>query len=360
MRLSRRRLLASLGPLVAAAPAAALLTGSASADGHGEPTTNSTEGHDHAGSGELEPVSLDGPDSQLLPPAAGLAREYELVAAHGAVEIAKGVTYDAWTYNGTVPGPIIRATEGDVLRVGFRNDSPQGHTVHFHGTHPTDMDGSTKPVAPGEAFTYEFQARPAGLHLYHCHVRPLAEHLARGLYGVLIVDPKATLPAAQEFVMVLSGFDLDGDGRNELYAVNGRPFYYARHPITVIRGKPVRIYLANLTEYDPVSSFHLHAAFFRHYPTGTAREPVYTDTVTLAQGERCILEPEFPENGLYMFHPHQSSMADRGAMGWFNVAESEEQAARQLAGASSGDYADDLTRCAPCVGTLGAKAITIY
>ena len=79
-----------------------------------------------------------------------------------------------------------------------------------------------------------------------------------------------------------------------------------------------------------------------------------------AQGERCIIEPEFPENGFYMFHAHQSAMADRGWMGWFNVAGTADEAARQLAGFKQGNYADALSSCRPCIGTLGAKAITVY
>jgi FtsP/CotA-like multicopper oxidase with cupredoxin domain len=322
-------------------------------------------GHGHGSPAVVEPLELVDPDPLLHPPAPeparpGRIREFELVAQDQRLELAKGVSLDAWTYNGTVPGPIIRATEGDLLRVRFRNHTPRGHTVHFHGIHPTRMDGAFLPVEPGAEFVYELAAAPAGMHLYHCHVSPLAEHIARGLYGALIIDPATPRPPAQELVLVLGGLDLDGDGANELYAANGRPFVYAANPITILRDRPTRLYVANLTEYEPVSSFHLHAAFFRHYATGTAREPDYTDTVTLAQGERCILEPEFPENGFYMFHAHQSAMTDRGWMGWFNVAVTRDEAARQLAGFKQGNYADALSSCRPCVGTLGAKAITVY
>ena len=362
-RLTRRRFLAAAVPALAAVPAASVLA--ANDPDAGTDPSHEDGGHRHGAGAAVEPVDIEGADLLLVPPPAEAAkdrrvREFDLVARDLTIEVAKGLSFDAWTYNGTVPGPIIRATHGDIVRVRLRNETERGHTVHFHGIHPTRMDGAFVPVAPGESFLYELEASPAGVHVYHCHVSPLAEHIARGLFGVLIIDPPDPPVDAQEFVFALSGLDLDGDGRNELYAANGRPFVYAGNPITILRDRSVRIYLANLTEYESVNSFHLHAAFFRASRTGTAKEPEYTDTVTLGQGERCIIEPDFPENGFYMFHSHQSAIADRGCMGWFNVADSTDEAARQLAGFLAGNYADGLSSCRPCIGTLGAKAITIY
>ena len=89
-------------------------------------------------------------------------REYEVVAVDKQIEVAPGVFFPAWTYNGTVPGPIIRATEDDLLRVKFLNGGSHPHTIHFHGIHPANMDGVFEIVAPGDSFTYEFPARPAG------------------------------------------------------------------------------------------------------------------------------------------------------------------------------------------------------
>ena len=93
---------------------------------------------------------------------------------------------------------------------------------------------------PGDELTYEFEARPAGLHPYHCHSTPLKKHIHKGLYGALIIDPAEPRPPAQELVMVMNGYDTDGDGGNNFYTVNGRTFYYARYPIRVSRSKPVR------------------------------------------------------------------------------------------------------------------------
>jgi FtsP/CotA-like multicopper oxidase with cupredoxin domain len=260
----------------------------------------------------------------LLPPKAlphepGRVREYEVVAIDRRIEVAQGVFFDAWTYNGGVPGPVIRATEDDLLRVNFVNRGSHPHTIHFHGIHPAKMDGVFEIVAPGDSFTYEFPARPAGMHLYHCHATPLKKHIHKGLYGAFIVDPKEPRPPAHELVMVMNGFDTDGDGENNFYTVNGKAFYYARYPIRVRRPQTVRIYLANLTEFDLLNSFHLHGEFFRYYPTGTGDQFEYTDTVVQAQGQRGIIEIDFHNTGLFMFHAHQSEFAELGWMGFFDV-----------------------------------------
>ncbi|MCX6473545.1 multicopper oxidase domain-containing protein, partial [Rhodococcus sp. (in: high G+C Gram-positive bacteria)] len=118
-------------------------------------------------------------------------REWEIFAADEEIEVAPGVYFPAWTFNSRIPGPALRCSEGDRLRVRFVNGSAHPHTMHFHGIHPADMDGipgvGRGIIEPGESFTYEFDATPFGLHLYHCHVNPLAEHIARGMYGTFIV-----------------------------------------------------------------------------------------------------------------------------------------------------------------------------
>ncbi|TLG08822.1 copper oxidase [Nocardia cyriacigeorgica] len=256
-----------------------------------------------------------------------VVREWDIRATDAEVEVAPGVRFPAWVFNGRIPGPTLRCTEGDLLRVTFTNSSEHPHTMHFHGIHPADMDGvpgvGRGVIEPGESFTYEFDALPFGLHLYHCHVGPLAEHIARGMYGTFIVDPPQPRPPADEMVMVQHGYNttFDAEG-NQLYAVNGIPFHYMHEPVRVKRGELVRIYLVNVLEYDPVNSFHVHGNFFDYYPTGTRLEPVdYTDTIMQAQGQRGICEMRFPYPGRYMFHAHKSEFAELGWMGFFEVGE---------------------------------------
>lgn len=253
-------------------------------------------------------------------------REWTLIASEHEIEIAPGVKFTAWSYNGRIPGPTLRATEGDRLRITFINGGRHPHTIHFHGIHPAAMDGvaglGDGDIAPGGRTVYEFDAAPYGLQLYHCHVRPLAEHIAKGLYGTLIVDPKNAREKADEMVMVMNGFDTNFDRANELYAANTIGFAYADKPVQVKRGELVRLYLVNVLEYDLINSFHLHGNFFHYFPTGSAQQPSeFTDTVMLCQGQRGILEMRFPNAGRYMFHAHQSEFTELGWMGFFEVSD---------------------------------------
>ena len=257
-----------------------------------------------------------------------LLREWEIVAADKEIEVAPGVKYAAWVFNGRAPGPTLRCREGERLRIRFVNGSSHPHTIHFHGIHPAVMDGMPGIgeeiggglIETGKAFTYEFDAEPFGMHHYHCHANPLAEHIAKGLYGTFIVDPKQGREDADELIMVMNAFDTNYDFGNEVYAVNSIGFHYAKHPIRVKRGELVRIYLLNIVEYDPINSFHVHGNFFHYYPTGTSLQPLeYTDTIMQAQGQRGILELRFPHEGRFMFHAHKTEFAELGWLGFFEV-----------------------------------------
>jgi nitrite reductase (NO-forming) len=251
-----------------------------------------------------------------LTPRTTEARSFDLSVIETTLEVADGQTVSAWAYGGTVPGPIVRATVGDRLEVALSNHTNCAHSLHFHGAHDVSQDGLGH-VAKGETRTYGFEAGPVGLHPYHCHVPPYARHVAKGMYGAMIVDPLRPRAAAHEFVLSLCGFDIDGDGKNDIYAWNGMAGYYERFPLKVPVGELVRIYLMNMVEPDPIASFHLHAQTFDLYRSGTSVAPhEHTDIVSLGPAERAILEFRLPRRGRYMFHPHQSRMAERGAMGW--------------------------------------------
>lgn len=252
-------------------------------------------------------------------------REYNISAGDVEIEIAPGIFFPAWTFNGRVPGPTIRCNEGDRLRINFSNFGSHPHTMHFHGFHPAEMDGVDGEyrgaIQPGEAFTYEFDADPFGCHLYHCHATPLKRHIHKGMYGAFIVDPKEGRPPAREFMMIMNAFDTNFDGGNEIYAVNTVGHEFMRRPIPIKVGELVRIYLINVIEFDLINSFHLHAHFFDYYDTGTTLQPTLrtVDTIVQAQGQRGILEfrPRYP--GRYMFHAHVSEFAELGWMGFFNA-----------------------------------------
>ncbi len=307
-------------------------------------------------------------------------REFELTAVDTTVTIAPGVEFPAWAYNGQVPGPTLRAVEGDLIRVTFTNLGRHAHTIHPHlrNLNPK-MDGIPQNgpgvLDTGESFTYEWIAQPAGTHFYHCHSLPLKEHIHRGLYGTIIVDPdperveenprdyvnyqgpmtrelreKLVAEArsrnheypendeVQELVMVMNSFDTNFDGGNEVYAVNTRAFAYGVgetdgdgnwkagetiRPIQVDGQKPIRVYLANATEFDLINSFHTHSQFFDYFDHGTTLTPTRqtVDTVMQAQAQRGIIELDYSDHqpGLYMFHAHVSEFAELGWMSFFEV-----------------------------------------
>ena len=251
------------------------------------------------------------------PPSRQAVRELEMTVVEAPLQVSRSHTVDAWMYNGTAPGPTIRATEGELLRIRFRNFTGHDHNLHFHGRHSPFYDG-WEPVPPGGETVYEIEAGPAGVHPYHCHSMPIDQHIARGLYGVFIVDPPGGRPEAHEIVLVLAGGDPEERGYNQLYAWNGIAGFYDKFPIRIPAGEPVRAYVVNATEYVPVASFHLHAETFKVYPAGIGEVPAFEhDVVQFGQMDRAILEFTLSERGRYMFHPHQHSIAMRGAMGWF-------------------------------------------
>ena len=311
---------------------AAMLGGGALAHGlvlpHGQAAAAAepAAGEGHAGpygTAHAPPPHLpeDHLDAVTIPPPPGRApggvRDLEITVTERQLLVADGMVAEAWTYDGTAPGPIIRATEGERLRIRLLNRTGHPHNLHLHGRHSPQQDG-WEPVPAGGQTVYDVTAAPFGLHPYHCHTPPLAEHIARGLYGAFIVDPPEPRPDAHEFVLVLGGWDVDGDGRNEVYAWNGIAGFFHRFPIKVPVGEPVRCYVINMTEYDVLGSFHLHAQTFDVLWQGTSLEPdIHADTVTLGQADRAVVEFTLPERGRYMFHPHQHHMAERGAMGWF-------------------------------------------
>jgi manganese oxidase len=288
-------------------------------------------------------------------------REWQVVAFDMEIEVAPGVYFPAWVYGSTttiesrrtgrilgrVPGPTLRCVEGELLRIHFVNAGTHPHTIHFHGIHSAQMDGvpgvGDGLIYPGQQTVYEFEAQPFGCHLYHCHANPLKRHIHKGLYGAFIIDPDPEKYAGQarevaktrnhqypeneqvhEMVMVMNAFDTNFDGENEVYAANTVAFAYMDRPITIDRDKLQRLYLVNMTEFDPINSLHLHANFFDYYDHGTTLEPTLRtiDTVMQCQAQRGILEFSFTgfEPGRYMFHAHQTEFVELGWMSFFELS----------------------------------------
>lgn len=246
-------------------------------------------------------------------------REFQFIAGNSTLQLNSAVSFNSWNINNRVPGPTLRATEGDRIRILFLNQGGHAHSLHFHGIHPSEVDG-IRPVRHGAAAIYEFDAEPFGVHLYHCHVAPVTRHISKGLYGMFIIDPPGGRPPADEQVLVMAGYDINDDNQNELYAFNGLPHYYMQHPIPIYQNQLIRLYVLNMIEFDAAVTFHLHANFFQVYRTGMSLTPSEkTDVITMGTAERHILEFAYKFPGKYMFHPHQDAIAEAGCMGQFEV-----------------------------------------
>jgi manganese oxidase len=288
-----------------------------------------------------------------------------------------GHYFDAWTFNGTAPGPTMRMTEGDLVRINVINGEYNKHThsLHMHSIHTAEMDGVATPqssnlqghlhgvvqdnnmntkyagdvyesgmILPGKSFTYEFVAQPYGVYPYHCHVNPVADHINRGLYGMMIIDPKEPREQITEMVMTMNGYDMDYDLEgavappsmaeirgeekreeeeerdNEIYTVNGKAFDYMDNPIQLNVGEKYRIYLLNMVEFDLINSFHLHGDMISYIPGGTQYESSQVnDVIELGQANRGIIEFDYDNPGRYMFHAHVQEFTDLGWMGLFDV-----------------------------------------
>jgi FtsP/CotA-like multicopper oxidase with cupredoxin domain len=246
---------------------------------------------------------------------------FELTTQAVQWPILDGTTITAFTYNGTVPGPMIRVTEGDQVRIVVKNELPDATTVHWHGVEvPNEMDGvpgvTQDPIEPGESFTYEFVAKPAGTFMYHSHFEGDVQ-VSAGLYAPFIIDPKepeANPPAVDKTLMISESLIRDGQTfapmpmtgmEPNFFTINGKAFP-ATEEITVKKGDRVRLRLIGIGQF--VHPMHLHGIPFKIVATDGHAVPeaaqLTKDTVTVAPGERYDIEFVATEPGKWMIHCH--------------------------------------------------------
>lgn len=258
------------------------------------------------------PAATEGKGNQPLPyELDGDVKVFRLEASKIKWEVTPGVKKDAMAYNGQVPGPLIRVTEGDKVRVIFTNHMDESTAVHWHGLIVDNQaDGVpfiTQPlVKPGETYTYEFTAVNPGTHMYHSHHNSVAQ-VTGGLLGALIVDPKdeaerTRYGETQDIVMVLNDGVLG-------YTINGKGFP-ATEPIVANRGEKIRIRFMN--EGQIIHPMHLHGMPFRvvekdGFPLDA---PFLADTLNVAPGERYDVIIDAVNPGTWAFHCHILSHAE--------------------------------------------------
>jgi len=251
---------------------------------------------------------------------------YTLIAQDAEIEVAKGVMAKVWTYNGTIPAPTLRFTEGDDVTVKFVNKTPYAHTIHFHGTHDSANDGVFPQIMPGEEYTYHFVAQESGLFMYHCHAFPTSEHVRMGMFGTMIIDPAVRpMNPAREYFFTLSEFDPNNplEYFTKYYPINGYANQYMDdNSIKVVKGELVRFYVIGIGGVLP-SAFHVHSTIAKVYPSGILwNEPYYAQTHLIANGDTAIIEAKWDAPGAYLFHVH-GIQEERGSMATIEVLEND-------------------------------------
>lgn len=246
---------------------------------------------------------------------------FELTTQLVRWQILPDVQVTAMTYNGTVPGPEIRVTQGDRVKVVLKNELPYPTTIHWHGILvPNSMDGvpdmTQAPVTPGGSFTYEFTAEPAGTYWYHSHVQTDAQILT-GLYAPFIIEPGSPSdpPPDVDVTLMLSEWRVIGgqtfpampmSGMDPNYfTINGKAFP-AVEPLKVKLGQRVRLRFIAAGQF--IHPMHLHGPHFKIVATDGYPVPqvaqLTKDTVSVAPGERYDVEFMADMPGMWMLHCH--------------------------------------------------------
>jgi manganese oxidase len=252
------------------------------------------------------PAKTAGLGNQLVAPRMeGDVKVYDLTCKVVQWETEPGKRVTGWAYNGIVPGPQIRVTQGDRVRVNVKNELPESTSVHFHGLElPNDQDGvpfiTQPPIRPGQSYTYEFTVPNAGSHMYHSH-HNAAKQVALGLLGAFVVQPRRLSAHDRvdvDYVMILN------DGAHG-YTINGKGFP-ATEPIVARRGQRVRIRFMN--EGMMIHPMHLHGMHMTVVAKDGWDLPAAgvfrCDTLNIAPGERWDVVVNCTNPGTWAFHCH--------------------------------------------------------
>lgn len=271
-------------------------------------------------------------DADLLGAAitASGAVRIEMQAKPQQIEVAPGVRHDAWTFGGTVPGPVVRLREGDVVEFTLRNDDPRmPHSIDFHAAR-TPPDRSFRDVLPGQRYTFVWRADVPGVFMYHCGTAPVLMHIANGMYGAVVVDPATPREPAREYVLVQGEWyaapeDLQSmlDGPPRYVVFNGRANRYLESPLEAKPGELIRLYVVNAGP-NRFSAFHVVGAIFERVEVDA--DPSHAlrgvQTYTVPPGGGAVFELTIPDEGEYAVVTHSFSDATRGAIGKIRVTRS--------------------------------------
>jgi nitrite reductase (NO-forming) len=301
---------------------------SRSGDG-GSPPQQATPGSGPQPSGK---VTTPYP-AALTPATAETTKQLTLEATEKTVDIAAGVPYNAWTFDDSVPGPVVHMRQGDTMDFTLKNSSTQGHSIDFHSAQ-TPWNVNYVTIVPGKGLSFSWKANFPGVYMYHRGTPLVLHHIANGMFGAVVVDPDPPLEPAREYVLVQSEFyatpgdngtwDADVEkmtaARPDLMAFNGSAFQYRDNPLPAAVGEKIRLYVMNAGP-TLFSAFHVIGAIFdRVLVDGNPRNPPYgISTYTVAPGQGCTFELTVSDAGQYPFVTHSFAYIELGAVGFLDV-----------------------------------------
>lgn len=279
---------------------------------------------------QVEPAQVNQPPVEPVIRRDGKDVYIEMTTQVTNVEISKGLTYNAWTFNGTVPGPVIRVKQGDQLHLTLKNLDPSlAHSMDFHAVHAAPS-AKFIDVMPGETGSFSYPANNPGVFMYHCGTKPVLAHIANGMYGTIIVEPTDGYPTDKEidrsYILVQSEFykehDFEDmqDGEPSYVVFNGNDYGLMEKPFLAKVGDKVRFYVSNAGPNE-VSSFHIVGTMFDTvYMDGNPRNVQYgMQTVMLPASGGAVVEVTVTEEGDYPIVTHQFNHASKGAVGILRV-----------------------------------------
>ena len=278
-------------------------------------------------------------DARVAPVSDASTKTFRIPITHDTIQIADGVNYEGWTFGGTVPGPVVRVRQGDLVKIVLVNQSPMGHSIDFHAAR-IPMDRAFRTINPGDSILFEFTANDPGVFMVHCGTPPVLMHIMQGMYLPIIVDPRDGWPghADKEFVVVQSEFYAgeahDGmaamdfqaamENRSSYVVFNGRANQYKENPLQVNEGDNVRLFVMNAGP-NANSDFHIVGTIFdKVYVDGNMDRPLEgVQTAVVPAGGGAVFETRFQRGsngeGVYAFVTHSFSDASKGAVGLIQV-----------------------------------------
>ena len=260
-------------------------------------------------------------------------KKFTITFEEKRIDVGEGFHYDAWTYNGTVPGPVLRVREGDLVEITVIN---KGKITHGIDTHAAQISPARafRSVDPGKSHTFQFRAEVPGVYLYHCSAAPILNHIANGIYGAMIVEPRKGFPPAREFILVqgeiygepdTQGF-IAGDTRKmseerpDFIIFNGAINRHVGNPLPIKAGELVRVFFVNAGP-NLASSFHIIGTVLKTVYVGGNPENRLKglQTFEVGPGNGAVVEFLVKEEGDYAFVDHAIARVYKGAVGVFRT-----------------------------------------